>query len=58
MKENIDCVARLGSRRGECRILIKFTSFLKKLKVLKNKGNVAGSKARVDEDHSIKVRRI
>jgi hypothetical protein len=46
--ENIDCVARMGSRRGEHPIFIKFTSFSKKLEVLKNKRNLASFKTRVD----------
>jgi hypothetical protein len=56
--ENIDCVARLGSRKGQRPILIKFTSFPKYLEVLKNKRNLGGFKVRVDEDHSVKARRL
>jgi hypothetical protein len=38
--------------------LVAFTSFSKKLEVLKNKRNLAGSKVRVDEDLSIQGRRM
>jgi hypothetical protein len=51
---NIDYVTRLGRRKGERQISIKFTSFSRKLEVFKNKRNLAGSKVRVDEDVSIK----
>jgi hypothetical protein len=50
---SIDYVTRLGGREGERPILIKFTSFSKKLEVLKNMRNLAGPKVRVDEDFSI-----
>jgi hypothetical protein len=48
--ENINYVTRLGRRRGERPILIKFTTFAKKLEVWENKRNLIGTKIRVDED--------
>jgi hypothetical protein len=48
----------LGRRRGECPILIKFTTFFKKLEVWKNKRNLIGSKIRVDEDVSTEDKKI
>jgi hypothetical protein len=57
-KENIDYLTRLGRRRGERPILVRFTSFSKKLEVLRNKKNLAGTKIRVDEDLSVEDRRI
>lgn len=56
--ENVDCVARLGSRRGERPILVILTSFLKKLEVLKNTRNLTGFEVKVDEDLSIEGRRM
>jgi hypothetical protein len=56
--ENINYVARLKRRKEDRPIFIKFISFLKKLEMSKNKRNLAGSKVRVDEDHSIEDRRI
>jgi hypothetical protein len=50
-------ITRLKRRKGERRILVKFTSFSKKLEVLKNKRNLAGSKVRVDEDLSMEDRK-
>jgi hypothetical protein len=55
--ENIDYVNRLGRRKGACPIVIKFTSFSKKLEVLKNERNSAGSKVRVDKNLSIEDRK-
>jgi uncharacterized tellurite resistance protein B-like protein len=49
-KENIDYLTRLGRRRGERPILIKFTTFFKKLEIWRNKRNLTGTKIRVDED--------
>jgi hypothetical protein len=57
-RENIDYLTRLGRRRGECPILIKFMTFFKKLEVWKNKTNLIGSKIRVDEDFSMEDRKI
>jgi hypothetical protein len=57
-KENIDYVTRLGRRRGERPILVKFTTFFKKLEVWRNKRNLAGTKIRVDEDLSMESRKI
>jgi hypothetical protein len=56
-KENIDYLTRLGRRRGERPILVRFTAFFKKLEVLRNRKNLAGTKIRVDEDLSIEDRR-
>jgi hypothetical protein len=53
--ENIDCVARMGSTRGERPILIKFISFSKKLEVLKNKRNLTSFNGRVNEDLSVEA---
>jgi hypothetical protein len=47
----------VGRRKWERPILIKFTSFSKKLEVLKNKRNLAGSKVSVDEDFSAEDRK-
>jgi hypothetical protein len=55
--ENTECVARLGGGRGERPVLIKFSSFSKKLEVLENKRNLVGFKVRVGEHSSIEVRR-
>jgi hypothetical protein len=52
-KETIDYLTRLGRRRGEWPILVRFTSFSKKLEVVRNKKNLAGTKIRVDEDLSV-----
>jgi hypothetical protein len=57
-RENINYVTRLGRRRGERPILIKFTTFFKKLEVWKNKKNLVGSKIRVDEDLSVEDRKV
>jgi hypothetical protein len=57
-RENIDYLTRLGRRRGERPILIKFTTFFKKLVVWKNKRNLIGSKIRVDEELSMEDRKI
>jgi hypothetical protein len=57
MSRNIDYVTRLGRGKRKRPILTKFTSFVKKLEVLKNKRNLAGSKVRVDEDFSTEDRR-
>jgi hypothetical protein len=56
-RENINYVTRLGRRRGERPILIKFTVF-KKLEVWKNKRNLIGSKIRVDENLSVEDRKV
>jgi hypothetical protein len=56
--ENIDYVARIGIRKGERPILVKFISFTKKLEVLGNKKNLAGSKIRVEEDLSMENRKV
>jgi hypothetical protein len=56
--QNIDYRDRLGGRRGERQILIKFMSLSKQLEVLKNKRNLAGPKVRVDEDFATEARRI
>jgi hypothetical protein len=57
-KENTDYLTRLGRRRGERPILIKFTTFFKKLEVWRNKKNLAGTKSRVDEDLSMEDRKM
>jgi hypothetical protein len=57
-KENIDYLTRLGRRRGERPILVKFTTFLKKLEVWRNKKNLARTKIRVDDDLSTEGRKI
>jgi hypothetical protein len=57
-KENIDYLTRLGRRRGERPILVKFTTFFKKLDVWRNKKNLAGTNIRVDEDLSTESRKI
>jgi hypothetical protein len=56
-KENIAYVTRLGTRRGERPILVRFTLFFKKLEVWRNKKNLAGTKFRVDEDLSTEERK-
>jgi hypothetical protein len=56
--ENIDYVTRIGRKKGVRPILVKFISFSKKLQILKNKRNLAGSKIRVEEDLSIEDRKI
>jgi hypothetical protein len=57
-KEDIDYVTKRGRRRGERPILVKFTTFFKKLEILKNKKNLAGTKITVDEDLSAETRKI
>jgi hypothetical protein len=57
-KENIEYLTRLGRRRGERPILIKFTTLFKKHEVLRNKRNLSGTKIRVDEDLSMEDRKI
>jgi hypothetical protein len=58
MIENIGCVTRSGSRRGERTVLVKFKSFSKKLEAPKSKRNLTGFKVKVDEDLSIEGRGI
>jgi hypothetical protein len=57
-RENIDYLTRLGRRRGEPPILIKFMTFFKKLEVWRNKRNLTGTKIRVDEDLSMEGRKM
>jgi hypothetical protein len=45
-------VARVGKRSGDQPILVKLTSFLMKLEVLRKTKNLAGLKFRVDKDFS------
>jgi hypothetical protein len=45
---SIDFVAKLGKRRGQRPILVKFTSFLVKLEVLRYTGSLAGLQIRRD----------
>jgi hypothetical protein len=52
------CVARWGESGVECSILVIFTSFSKKVDVLKNARKLAGSRYMVDEDFSTQTRRI
>lgn len=52
--ESIDYASRL-LRRGEHPTLVKFTSFSKKLEVLKNTRNLASSEVRVDEEYSTEI---
>jgi hypothetical protein len=53
------CVARTGGRRERQRqIFIKFASFLKKLKVLKRKRNLAASEVGEGEGLSVETGRI
>jgi hypothetical protein len=58
MKGNIDYVTRLGRRKWERPILIKFTSFLKKNWKCWKIRETACSKVRVDEDFSIDDKQI
>jgi hypothetical protein len=56
--ENIDYVTRIGRRKGERLILVKFISFSKTLQVLRNKRNLAGSRIRVEEDLPMEDRKV
>jgi hypothetical protein len=56
-KENIDYVTRIGRKSGGRPILVKFTTFFKKLEVWRNKKNLAGTKIRMDDDLSLEDRR-
>jgi hypothetical protein len=55
--ENNDYAIRLR-RRGEHPTLVKFTSFSKKLEVVKNNRNSASSEVRVDKEYSTEIRKI
>jgi hypothetical protein len=50
-------VTKLGRRRGERPILVKFTSFAVELEALRNK-NLAGLQILVDKDFPLEARRI
>jgi hypothetical protein len=56
--EKIDYVTRIGRRKGEWPILVKFILFSKKLQILRKKRNLAVSKIRVEEDLSMEDRRV
>jgi hypothetical protein len=53
-----DYVTRPGRSRGNRPIFVKFTTFSKKLEVLKNTRKLTGSKIRVEQDYSREVREI
>jgi hypothetical protein len=55
---HIDYVKRLGRSRGNRPIFVKFTTFSKKLEVLKNMSKLARSKIRVEQDYSTEVTEI
>jgi hypothetical protein len=55
---HIDYVKRQGMSRGNRPIFVKFTTFSKKLEVLKNTSKLVGSKITVEQDYSRQVREI
>jgi hypothetical protein len=58
MNWHIDSVMRIGRRRGSQPILVRFTSYSKKIEVLKGTQNLAGTNIRIKQDYSMKTRRI
>jgi hypothetical protein len=55
---HIDYGKRIGRSRGNRPVFVKFTTFFKKLKVLKNTNKLAGSKIIVEQDYAREVREI
>jgi GTP-binding protein EngB required for normal cell division len=53
-----DFTTRLGRRNGQCPILVKFTPFAIKLKVLKNTKLLVDSKIRIYEDFSPETKKV
>lgn len=49
MNWNTDYVTRTGRRRGQWRILVKFTTFTKRLEVVKYMRNLVGIMITVDD---------
>jgi hypothetical protein len=58
MNWHIDSVMRIGRRRGARSILVRFTSYTKKMEVLKGTRNLAGTNIRIEQDCSMETRRI
>jgi len=54
----IECVRRLGKKRGGRQILVRFISFTNKLKVLQATRNLAETEIRIEQNYSTKVREI
>jgi hypothetical protein len=52
---HVDYVKRLGRGRGSKPILVKLTTFAKKLEILENTRKLAGTKIRVEQDYSREV---
>jgi hypothetical protein len=51
-------VRRMGKKRGERPILVRFISFAKKLKVLQATKHLAETKIRIEQNYGTKVREI
>jgi hypothetical protein len=58
MNWHINSVVRIGRRRGSRPILVRFTSYSKKIEVLKGARNLAGTNLRIEQYYSMEARRI
>lgn len=51
--ENIDYISRLGNESVEQLIIMRFTTFLTKVRVLENIGNLAGTQIVIERDYLV-----
>jgi hypothetical protein len=55
---HVDMANRLGRGRGNRLIMVRFTTFRKKLEILENTKKLAGSKIRIKQDYTWETRQI
>jgi hypothetical protein len=55
---HVDMVNRLGRGRGNRLIMVRFTTFRKKLEILENTKKLVGSKIRIEQDYTSETRQV